>query len=359
MEKWKYELTFQPFHRSIVQSFHLSTFPFFEMYNLYQSQLRKDIQHEIYRKPMVTVKLFGKEYFGSIKEKKIWPFTTRRYQIMGVELPDDKEYVQKELSALKKKFSKKCFFFQLGIINEMISFENSMQRCEGFKEDMKEVRLGLQKCLYSDYGLRTAFRENMPTAWIVYDTTKSDEELLKDMNESCRKRTKKAISWGMEYRILDKESHEEFFAKRQKTADMKGFNTISKTQYEGLLDYIAQKKWMLIWAFLDGEMIAGTICLFDGTLIYCPYGFFDRTYSNIGVQHFLKFKLFSRARENGFRSVDTGGWAPTGFPKHPLASVSAFKESLGGTKSELYGNYDIVLNRFLYGIVKLIYKLKG
>ncbi|MEI6774918.1 MAG: hypothetical protein WCL18_09460 [bacterium] len=41
------------------------------MYNLYQSKLRKDIQHEIYRKPIFTVELFGKEYFGTIKEKKI------------------------------------------------------------------------------------------------------------------------------------------------------------------------------------------------------------------------------------------------------------------------------------------------
>lgn len=29
---------------------------------------------------------------------------TRRYQIMGIELPEDKEYVQKELKNLRKKF---------------------------------------------------------------------------------------------------------------------------------------------------------------------------------------------------------------------------------------------------------------
>ncbi len=46
----------------------------------------------------------------------------------------------------------------------------------------------------------------------------------------------------MEYRILDKKRYEEFFAKRQKTADTKGFNTISKAQYEGLLGYIGQGK---------------------------------------------------------------------------------------------------------------------
>ncbi|MFA6256439.1 MAG: GNAT family N-acetyltransferase [Candidatus Absconditabacterales bacterium] len=329
------------------------------MYNLYQSQLRKDIQHEIYRKPMFTVELFSKKYFGTIKIKKFGPFTTRRYQIMGVQLPDDEKYVQKELANLRKKFRNKGIFLQLGIINEIVSFENITNKCEEFRQDMRDFRIGLQKILYSNFSLKIAFRENMPTAGIIYDVTKSDEELLKDMNESCRKRTKKAIAGGMQYRIIDKNNHEEFFAKRQETADAKGFNTISKSQYEGLLKYIQQGKGMLIGAFLDGEMIAGTICLFDDKLIYCPYGFFDRKYSNIGVQHFLKFKLFSRARDNGFHLVDTGGGAPTGFPKHPLASVSAFKESLGGTKSEQYGSYDMVFNKFLYRAFKLWYRLRG
>ena len=191
------------------------------MYNLYQSQLRKDIQQELYRKPTFTLELFGKEYFGTIKEKKIGPRKLQRYQIMGVELPSDKEYVHSEIAQLKKHFRKKCFFFQLGCSNEIINFENSTQRSEEFKEDMKAIRGGLQGFLDSNYGLKTAFRENMPTAGIVYDVTKSDEELLRDMNESCRKRIKKGISGGLEYRIIDKHKYEEFFAKRQKTADIK------------------------------------------------------------------------------------------------------------------------------------------
>lgn len=327
--------------------------------NLYQSQLRKDIQHEVYRKPMFTMKLFGKQYFWSIKEKKIWPFNLSRYQVMGVELPDDQAYIQRELAKLKKSFRKKWMFLQLGITNEIVNFENSMKRCPEFDQDMHDFRVWMQKVLKLNYGLKTAFRENMPTASIVYDTTKSDEELLADMNESCRKRTKKAIAWWMQYRIIDKKDYKIFFAKRQKTADSKWFNTISQKQYEWLLKYISPDKWMLIGAFLDDELIAGTICIFADKLIYCPYGFFDRTFSNIGVQHFLKFKLFSRARDNWFTSVDTGGGAPTGFPKHPLASVSAFKESLGGNKTELFGSYDIVLNKFLYWVFKLYYKIRG
>jgi len=115
---------------------------------------------------------------------------------------------------------------------------------------------------------------------------------------------------------------------------------------------------MLIGAFLDGEMIAGTICLFDGEFIICPYGFYDRNFNNIGVQHFLKFALFQWARAHNYVYVDTGGGAPTGFPEHELAGVTEFKESLGGEKIEYYGNYDVVVNIWLYKIFKWLYKIK-
>ena len=69
--------------------------------------------------------------------------------------------------------------------------------------------------------------------------------------------------------------------------------------------------------------------------------------------------MFSRARNNNFLYYDFMGGAPTGFPKHSLVSVSEFKESLGGSKSEQYGSYDIVLNKFLYRVFKIWYKVRG
>ena len=68
--------------------------------------------------------------------------------------------------------------------------------------------------------------------------------------------------------------------------------------------------------------------------------------------------MFSRARDNGFLYCDLMGGAPTGFPEHPLSSVSEFKESLGGIKIEQYGSYDLVLNPVLYNFFKLYYKLR-
>jgi hypothetical protein len=53
------------------------------------------------------------------------------------------------------------------------------------------------------------------------------------------------------------------------------------------------------------------------------------------------------------------GGAPTGFPEHPLTGVSAFKESLWGSKIELYGNFDLVLNRGWYQIFKRYTQRRG
>jgi lipid II:glycine glycyltransferase (peptidoglycan interpeptide bridge formation enzyme) len=75
----------------------------------------------------------------------------------------------------------------------------------------------------------------------------------------------------------------------------------------------------LFVATYENDIIAGSICIHDANRITYLYGFADRKYSNIGGHHFLKFKIFSRAREQGIAICDMMGAAPTGFPEHPLA----------------------------------------
>jgi len=88
------------------------------------------------------------------------------------------------------------------------------------------------------------------------------------------------------------------------------------------------------------------------------YSFTDRNHTNSWWQQYAKFKIYQRARERGFTHYDTMWWAPTGFPEHELASVSAFKESMWGNKVEYMGNYDIVLNKPMYKLLKWYYQQK-
>lgn len=103
--------------------------------------------------------------------------------------------MQQELDRLRAILQKESgtVFIQLGIINEITSFENISHRSGEFNNDIKQQRLDIQKQLFDNYRLHIAFRENMPQSNIIYDVTKTDEELIAEMNSGCKERIKKAI----------------------------------------------------------------------------------------------------------------------------------------------------------------------
>lgn len=331
------------------------------MYNLYQSKLRKDIQTKIYEKPYFTIDLFGKEYFGLIKEKKIWPFKTKRLQIMGIDLPTNKDYVRSELNKLKKKYKKEkwVIFVQLCLLNEIIRFENVWLRADNFLDDMKNMRLSIRKQMIDNYWLKVAFRENMPQANIIYDIKKSDEELISEMNSWCKERIKKAMKKGIEFGIASPDQYWLFYDKWKELGNTKWFNIIPKNQYEKLIRYITQNnRWNLFTSHINWDIIAWSICIYDEYRIIYLYWFSNRKYSNIWWHHYLKFRIFWQARKSWMTYVDMLWWAPTWFPEHPLNWVSKFKESLWGTKIEQYGSYDLVIRPLLYKIFKTYFNFK-
>jgi len=53
----------------------------------------------------------------------------------------------------------------------------------------------------------------MPQANIVYDITKSDEDLIKEMNSGCKERVKKAIKKGIEFGVASPDQYDLFYQK--------------------------------------------------------------------------------------------------------------------------------------------------
>ncbi len=281
---------------------------------------------------------------------------------MWVVLPTDKEYVRSELQKLQEKYKKEkwVIFVQLCLLNEIIRFENVWVRSDSFLNDMKEMRLQVRQQMKDLYWLETAFRENMPQANIVYDITKSDEDLIKEMNSGCKERVKKAIKKGIEFGVASPDQYDLFYQKWVELSWMKGFNIIPKKQYNKLIRYMTQNnRGNLFTSTINGDIIAGSICVYDQHRIIYLYGFSNRKYSNIGGHHYLKFKIFGHARKLWMTYVDMLGWAPTGFPTHPLNGVSRFKESLWWTKIEQYGSYDLIIRPRLYKLFKFYFKLKN
>ncbi len=323
------------------------------MYNLYQSQLRQDIQTQVYQKEHFTIKLFDKEYFAIQKSKKVGPFVLKRYQIMWVTLPDNEKLVQEELKRLKSIYGKDRtnISFQLGMNNEIISFENVSHRSKDFTQDMKQMRLNIRSYITKTYGLRVTVRENMPQCDIIYDISKSDEQLLWEMNSWAKERIKKWMKKWVKFERVTTDQYEQFYGYWKEIAWEKGFNIIPYNQFTKLVDYIKQnKKGDLFITRIDEHILAWSVCLFDDHRIvyYQWFANRDKKLRNIWWHAYLKFEIMRRARENGFTYVDMMWGAPTGFPEHPLAWVTKFKESLWWIKIEEYGSYDLVLNPLLY-----------
>jgi len=326
----------------------------------YQSAIWREIQEIIYEKPTFTIELFGKEYFWVKKIKKIWPIHFTRYQVLGITLPEDQELVKQEIKKIQKDFKKKGknILFQRGVTNEIVSFDvNSLQEDE-FYHDMRASREFLKRHLKQEYNLCHSFRENMPESTIIQCLHTTDD-FLANMNEGARDRAKKAIKKGIEFTTLKESEYDLFYHKRKATAGKKWFNIIPQDQYERLITHLIKTgKGEIFITKEQGEIVAGTIGLYDKEKIICLYGFADRKHPHSGGQQYLKYRLFERAKEKGYRICDMFWGAPTGYPEHELAGVSAFKESTGGIKIEYYGNFDIILDPFLYKTFKRYYRRK-
>ena len=201
----------------------------------------------------------------------------------------------------------------------------------------------------------------MPLATVVIDTSKDDATLLNEMNSGAKSHVRKAINKEIDFHVAQVSEYESFYEERHKVSQMKWFNIISKQTYLTLMNYLTENNCGNIFmASKDGVLLWWSIAVYQENTLTYLYGFSNRNeqFRNVGVHQFIKYKMFTRARENGFQYLDLFGWAPTGFPEHPLTSVSAFKESLWGTKIERYGNYDIVLNPALYYGSRAFYNLK-
>lgn len=195
--------------------------------------------------------------------------------------------------------------------------------------DIKQMRLNLRQRIIETYGLKLAFRENMPQSNILYFIDKTDEELLADMNSGAKEKVKNGFNKKVEFLVAHPNQYEEFYQRRSRVAGHKGFAPVTRQQFQDLMKYLREHQAGEIFITMhEGEILAGSICIFDGNHFIYLYGFTERGKNKYGGHHYLKFRAFGRAREQGFDYCDMLGGAPTGFPEHPLAGVSSFKESL-------------------------------
>ena len=80
------------------------------------------------------------------------------------------------------------------------------------------------------------------------------------------------------------------YQERKLTIEQRLKEKLKSQQYNNLLNALQKNhQGTFFVAELNGEIIAGSICIFHEKTIVYLYGFSDRKYANIGGHHYLKY----------------------------------------------------------------------
>jgi len=331
--------------------------------NFYQSHIWRYINEHIYKKPVFEIELFWKKYFWIIKEKKVWPFLFKWFQIMWVVLWDYSMVetiakIKRQLSWLRNQYwnNYKNIMVQIWFVDNIMSFDISELDKKWFSETVKKQRENINKIVLNNFDLYPSFRENMPLATVAFNISKWIDELWSDMTKSARNHIKKAQKNWLYFELANSSKDwEEFYDIWKQTADTKWFHIIPHNTFLDLKDFVLSRNyWNLFLAKKDWKIVSWSLCFFVNDWIIYMYWATNRDFGNVWWHQFLKYEMFNWWHQNWYNYADLLWVSPTWYVWHHLDWVTAFKQSLWWTKIEYYGNFDIILNPWLYKLFKFM-----
>lgn len=328
--------------------------------NFYQSDLRRYINKEIYKKPSFTLEFLWKKYFGTIKEQKKLGKSFRWFMVHGMERGDllyFNEEIKKELARVRRDFWKSWgdMFFQFGIVDSLSKNKTKRLKEEKVLEELRKRRVYQQSNMLERYNLRPSEREHMPTATLILDLTLGALDMKADFSKSCKRFLNKAKRADLSFYRAEKRERKKFRQVRYTMAYDKGFSILSEEMFLHLMEYLIETKQGDLFLIKQGsKIVSGSIVLFfEEELIYL-YGATDRSFGAIGAHYRLQYEIMKRWHQHKYKTMDLLGVAPPGFELgHHLEWVTRFKQSFGWTTISYGGNYDLIFNTLWYKAFQL------
>ena len=312
--------------------------------NFYQNQIWKIISKDIFKKDIFEYTLFWEKYWWIKKTHKTFWLKINWFQILGITIPDwtSEKQINYEINALKSKYKKfNNIFFQLWFINQI-------------QEPYFENRQILNNEMKKKYKLQTSIKENMPLATVIVDLTKSEENIYNDFSKSAKRHIKKTIKSEIYFKIADQNEINDFYTLWSNTAKLKWFHIYPKNEYLKLIDFLKNtNSGNLYIVKKDNQIISWSIEINDKDNSYYLYWATNRDYIKLWGHYFLKLEMFKYLKNRWIKKVDLLWVSPTWYENHHLWWVNQFKHSLWWEHIEYFWNYDIVLNKLAYNLLKL------
>ena len=184
---------------------------------------------------------------------------------------------------------------------------------------------------------------------------KTEEEVLASFTQSHRRKVRTGPKKGVEVRVCGQEMIPAFTRIMVETGLRDNFVTRDERYFSNMLKNLGEH-CRLYMAFYEGEPIAGTIAIWFGDKVWYLYGASSNVHRETMPNYLLQWEMIRWAIEKKCRIYDFRGVSGDLSEDNPLYGLYKFKTGFNSELVEFIGEYDLVLSRFWYNLLKVATK---
>ncbi|TCC56199.1 peptidoglycan bridge formation glycyltransferase FemA/FemB family protein [Kribbella pittospori] len=182
---------------------------------------------------------------------------------------------------------------------------------------------------------------------------RTQEDLLKGMNQLWRRNIKKAEKAGVEVTQGGPEDLKAFHQLYVETAERDHFTPRPLPYFVKMLDAMANQPadccdFRIYNAYHEGDLVASTIWVRVGGHSWYSYGASSTAKRDVRGSNAIQWRMMADALAAGASVYDLRGITDTLDPNDPHVGLIQFKVGTGGEAVEYVGEWDLPLNKALY-----------
>ncbi|MBL0746639.1 peptidoglycan bridge formation glycyltransferase FemA/FemB family protein [Nocardioides sp. G10] len=191
---------------------------------------------------------------------------------------------------------------------------------------------------------------------------RSEDDVLKGMNQLWRRNIKKADKSGVEVTLGERADLKAFHDLYVHTAERDHFTprplAYFQTMYDALLAEDPDR--IQVWlARHEGDLVAATIAIRVGTHAWYSYGASSTEKREVRGSNAVQWAMIRHALGAGARVYDLRGITETLDADDPHVGLIQFKVGTGGQAVEYAGEWDLPVNRAVYKAFQLYLARRG
>ncbi|WCC81217.1 peptidoglycan bridge formation glycyltransferase FemA/FemB family protein [Cutibacterium equinum] len=190
-------------------------------------------------------------------------------------------------------------------------------------------------------------------------TQKTEDEILKGMNQLWRRNIKKATKLGVEVRLGTREDLQEFHKVYLETAERDGFTGRPLEYFERMWDVLNAEQQGRMQVFLaehDGDVVAATTFVTVGEHAWYSYGASTTAKREVRGSNAIQWAMIRAANDAGCAVYDMRGIVAGVASDDPEIGLIQFKVGSGGQAVAFPGEWDKPINPILYKAFDLYMK---